>query len=220
MKNRTISKIIICAGVVFSIFSCSQPAAQKPDLQNGDLLFMVFKPSDFSQAVEDITDGAANTSFSHVGILAMNDSDTTVIEAVFPGVREIPLSEYLGNADTIAGKPVVAVARVNEQYRDLCDAAVERARGYIGRTYDFAFSPVNDSIYCSELVWLSYLNNEGKPIFSTVPMSFRNKHTGQIDSAWVAHFAQYGVPIPEGVEGTNPSQMSLDTVIRIVYKYY
>ena len=51
-------------------------------------------------------------------------------------------------------------------------------------------------------------------------MSFRNKHTGQIDSAWVAHFAQYGVPIPEGVEGTNPSQMSLDTVIRIVYKYY
>ena len=96
----------------------------------------------------------------------------------------------------------------------------ERALGYIGRTYDFAFSPVNDSIYCSELVWLSYLDNEGKPIFSTVPMSFRNKHTGQIDSAWVAHFAQYGVPIPEGVEGTNPSQMSLDTVIRIVYKYY
>ena len=220
MKKLTFPKIIICAGVIFSIFSCSGPAVQQPDLQNGDLLFMVFKPSDFSQAVEDIADGAANTAFSHVGILSINDTDTTVIEAVFPGVREIPLEEYLGNADTIAGKPVVAVGRVNDQYRALCDAAVERARGYVGRTYDFVFSPVNDSIYCSELVWLSYLDNEGKPIFSTVPMSFRNKHTGQIDSAWVAHFAQYGVPIPEGVEGTNPSQMSLDTVIRIVYKYY
>ena len=88
--------------------------------------------------------------------------------------------------------------------------------------YDLSrFRICNSKIYPVEHeAQQSYLDNDGKPIFSTIPMSFRNKHTGQIDSAWVAHFAQYGVPIPEGVEGTNPSQMSLDTVIRIVYKYY
>lgn len=191
-----------------------------PNLQNGDLLFQVFKPSDFSEAVESVAVGRDNISYSHVGLLSINENDTTVIEAVFKGVREVTLDHYLGNSDTIEGRPVVTVARVKPEFRHLCDGAVERAREYIGLPYDFVFSPVNDSIYCSELVALSYVDEDGRSIFSTVPMTFRNRHTGEIDSTWIKHFAEYGAEVPEGVAGTNPSQMSCDEVIEEVYRFF
>lgn len=207
----------IYIGIAAVLVSCSQ---KQPALEHGDLLFQVFKPSAFSEAVEGVATGYDDISFSHVGILSINEGDTTVIEAVFKGVREVSLAHYLGNSDTTGGKPVVVVGRVKPRYRHLRDRAVERARSYVGRSYDFVFGPHNDSIYCTELVWLSYLDDSQRPIFSTVPMTFRNRRTGEIDSAWIAHFAEYGAEIPEGVEGTNPSQMSKDTVIDMVYKFF
>lgn len=207
----------IYIGMTAALVSCG---TTQPPLENGDLLFQVFKPSAFSEAVEGVASGYDDISFSHVGLLSINGSDTTVIEAVFKGVREVSLAHYLGNSDTIGGKPVVVVGRVKPRYRHLRQKAVERARDFVGRSYDFVFDPHNDSIYCSELVWLSYLDDSLRPIFSTVPMTFRNRRSGEIDSAWIAHFAEYGAEIPEGVEGTNPSQMSKDTVIDIVYRFF
>ena len=214
-------RYILYIGMVLMATACAPTTpANDPNLEHGDILFQVFKPSDFSAAVEGVAVGRDNISYSHVGLLSINENDTTVIEAVFKGVREVSLEHYLGNSDTIAGRPVVTVSRVKPEFRHLSAAAVERAREYIGHSYDFVFSPENDSIYCSELVALAYLDEEGRSIFSTVPMSFRNMQTGEIDSTWIKHFAEYGAEVPEGVAGTNPSQMSCDEVIEEVYRFF
>lgn len=214
-------RYILYIGMVLMAAACAPTTpANDPNLEHGDILFQVFKPSDFSAAVEGVAVGRDNISYSHVGLLSINENDTTVIEAVFKGVREVSLEHYLGNSDTIAGRPVVTVSRIKPEFRHLRAAAVERAREYIGHSYDFVFSPENDSIYCSELVALAYLDEEGRSIFSTVPMSFRNMQTGEIDSTWIKHFAEYGAEVPEGVAGTNPSQMSCDEVIEEVYRFF
>ena len=214
-------RYILYIGMALVAVACAPTTSKDtPNLEHGDLLFQVFKPSDFAEAVEGVAVGRDNISYSHVGLLSINENDTTVIEAVFKGVREVTLDHYLGNSDTIGGRPIVTVARVKPEFRHLREAAVERAREYIGCTYDFVFSPVNDSIYCSELVALAYLDEDGRSIFSTVPMSFRNMQTGEIDSTWIEHFEKYGAEVPEGVPGTNPSQMSCDGVIEEVYRFF
>ena len=121
-------RYILYIGMVLATVACAPTTTtNEPNLEHGDLLFQVFKPSDFAEAVESVAIGRDNISYSHVGLLSINENDTTVIEAVFKGVREVTLDHYLGNSDTIGGRPIVTVARVKPEFRHLRKAAVETA---------------------------------------------------------------------------------------------
>lgn len=90
-------------------------------------------------------------------------------------------------------------------------STLERARSLIGRPYDNAFMPGTKALYCSELIYECYLRDysdkKGEHIFKANPMNWRDAN-GQIPQYWIDHFGKLGIPVPEGVSGTNPTDMS------------
>jgi hypothetical protein len=44
-------------------------------------------------------------------------------------------------------------------------------------------------------------------------MSFSDS-TGNISPLWISYFSKMGIPVPEGVAGTNPNDMSREGVLK------
>ena len=97
--------------------------------------------------------------------------------------------------------------------------AVDNARAHIGEAYDWHYLPNNDKMYCSELVYESFLTDDKRHLFSARPMNFRDKD-GQIPEFWVRLFAEFGELIPEGVLGTNPNDMAQESTLYEVYRMF
>ena len=88
-------------------------------------------------------------------------------------------------------------------------------RGLVGLPYDVHFLPENGAYYCTELVYDSYLQEDGTPIFHAAPMNFRNT-AGEMPRYWEQLFARIGQSVPQGVPGTNPQAMSEEPTLRSV----
>ena len=92
---------------------------------------------------------------------------------------------------------------------------MENAKQFIGEPYDVAFLPDNGAKYCSELVRDSYLCKDGTHIFGESPMNFLDSD-GQMPAYWTKLFGSLGMPVPQGVRGTNPQAMSKEDVLETV----
>lgn len=208
---RTLAAAILLAG-------CS--AEEKTiDMRSGDLIFQISRPDDFSQAVAQSVRDTSDAVYNHVGIISIENGDTTVIEATFKGVIETPLGKFLGRSATIDGKPAAAIGRIKDSYGVDLAAAVAHARSRMGTPYDYAFAAGNDSLYCSELVQESMIASDGEPVFPYIPMSFSNAG-GELLPYWVEHYARMGREVPEGEPGTNPAAMSRDEAVDIIFRYF
>jgi len=64
-------------------------------------------------------------------------------------------------------------------------------------------------------VQLSYLDHQGKPLFSTIPMSFHDA-SGRITDYWIQFYARHQMAVPEGKPGSNPGELSRRPSVRIV----
>ena len=109
--------------------------------------------------------------------------------------------------------PVFQVKRLKDGR--LARPSVENAKRFLGLPYDVYFLPENEGLYCSELVYVSYRQKDGKPLFTSAPMNFRNAD-GEFPLYWEQLFARIGQPIPQDVPGTNPQAMSAEPVLRPV----
>lgn len=176
-------------------------------LHNGDLVFQINESSDFVDAIEAATN-KPDLSFSHVGIVNVTDSGIYVIEAnpklgvVATGLNDF----YNDSAHDKNGKPMVRFYRTKVT-QDIADKAAARAASFIGSPYDFAFSRGTNELYCSELIYECFTDEDGKHIFKTQPMNFRDEN-GELPPYWTEHFNQLGIPIPENEEGTNPNDIA------------
>ena len=74
-------------------------------------------------------------------------------------------------------------------------------------------------MYCSELVWESYHRPDGRPIFPARPMNFRAAD-GSMPVFWSELFERLGEPIPEGLPGTNPADMSRDSALTEIRRWF
>ena len=162
----------------------------------GDLLFHV-NPQ--GNAITDVTPGMVD----HVAIVVTKDS---VIEAVGSGVKLTPI-DSLRRQDGyyLIGKVIGADRK----------RSVAQARQYIGRRYDWLYLKDNEEIYCSELVQFAFVNAQGKPVFSPIPMSFHDA-TGNITDYWKAFYEKEGLEVPEGQPGTNPGELSQRENVKII----
>ena len=161
----------------------------------GDLLFHIASEGN---AITDVTPGMVD----HVAIVATKDS---VIEAVGSGVKMTPI-DSLRRQDGyyLVGKVIDADRK----------KSIAHARQYIGRRYDRLYLKDNEDIYCSELVQFSFVDHQGKPIFTPIPMSFHDS-TGKITDYWKNFYEKEGLEVPEGEPGTNPGELSQRENVRI-----
>ena len=92
-------------------------------------------------------------------------------------------------------------------------AVLTRAKSLIGQPYDDAFLPDNGKIYCSELIYEVFLDSVGNHLFKPKPMNWRSKD-GNLPEYWQNHFKALDMPVPEGVPGTNPTDLSRSPLLR------
>ncbi len=209
MMRTLILYIGILAGA-----ACTQ---QREQLRSGDLLFQVGRESAMSGAIMAATGKSEEVKFTHVGIAVIGDQADSVLEATSGGVRMTALNEFLNKSARLNGRPVVVAKRLKDTAG--IAAAVARARTFLGQPYDYSFRPDNGKLYCSELVWESYLAPDGRRLFPAQPMNFRAAD-GSMPPFWTELFANMGEEIPEGLPGTNPNDMSRDTSLTEVFRWF
>ena len=188
--------------------SCSRSTLQPTDIRPGDLLFYSDQGG-MNDAVRESTG-----QYSHV---AMVESITTskqgedtiwIIDATQKrGVARRPMTRRIGGQ-----RPYPDVYRLSVAIDTA--SVLTRARSFIGQPYDNAFLPDNGMMYCSELIEACYLDSaNGKPLFEAKPMNWRDAQ-GRLPDYWIEHFNKLGIPIPEGVPGTNPTDLSQSPLLR------
>ena len=175
-------------------------------LRSGDLIFCVAQNSNMSDAIVDATHTADSVQYDHVAIyLTVNDTPM-VIEAVPKyGVVTRPFADFMED-----NQARISVRRVAKPI-DI-EAAIARARQFEGQPYDWSFRPDNGRMYCSELVYYSFLDSAGNPIFEAAPMNFRDA-SGNLPQFWIDLFNRLGEDVPEGIPGTNPNTMIADPAL-------
>lgn len=182
--------------------------AQRFTVSEGDLAFVIAPQGN---AITQVTQGIESLPIDHVAIMHRiggNDGLLYALEAVpNGGVCLTPVDSFL----CANGIENVIIGRVDD-----LDAlrSVRKALSYVGLPYDFNYMPDDSSIYCSELVQKSYVNNAGELVFNTIPMSFHDA-AGNITAYWQQHYAAQGLEVPEGAPGTNPGQLSRDNHVTI-----
>lgn len=174
------------------------------DLRPGDLLFFR-DTTDMGSAVRESTG-----EYTHVALVESVDDTVWIIDATQRyGVSRRPLTIKYGSS----GFPDVY------RFEYGCfsiDSVIARARSFIGQPYDNAFLPDNGALYCSELIYEVFLNDcsdKGRHLIETKPMNWRDKE-GRLPKYWQEHFKKLGMPVPEGVPGTNPTDLSRSPQLR------
>lgn len=188
-------------------------------LKSGDLIFQVESQNDFSKAISDSTVGTDSISFVHVGIIEITNEDKFFVIEASPkkGVCVTPLEEFIDEAPKLNGLPGVVIKRLTIPISS--EKIIEKAKSYLGKKYDWWYLPDNEYIYCSELVYESFLDEAGNHIFKAEPMNFRAKD-GKMPEFWVKLFEELGREIPEGELGTNPNDLSKENLLKEIFCYF
>jgi len=230
-------KTIFALLFIFSLASCSSDKTDQPkdgptpaaqsfnyktfDLQVGDLLFQDGDCGSFCEAIEKVTFGIDGARLSHVGmVVPIGTNGLAVIEAVQKGVKITPTGEFFSRS--LDGKEAskVLVGRLKKEKQAIIPQAIKVAQTKIGKEYDNAFNMLNDSYYCSELLYTAFLEaNGGQPIFELQKMTFKDPATKVTFPVWETYFKDLGIAIPEDEPGLNPGGMSRSPHIDIVHAY-
>lgn len=169
---------------------------------SGDLLFCSRQRSNMEKAI-----GSSTGEYTHVAIVEVDSTGRVwIIEASSSeGVQRIPYYDWIYRD--------FSAFRLTMPFDTA--AVIARAKSFIGQPYDDSFLPDNGSLYCSELVYEAFLDSSGKHLFENQPMNFRDKN-GKMPRYWKRHFRKLGIPIPEGVPGTNPTDMAKSKLLNQV----
>ena len=143
-KLNNFSLLIITLIFITTHFHCTQKN-ETINLQEGDLLLQDLDSSPLCDAIEQVTNGFNNQSFSHIGIVLMLHDTLHVLEAFNRGVNIVTLDEFLNRSVNKDLKPKVLVGRVKKEYSYLIPKAIEHGIKLIGKEYDPEFKINNDT---------------------------------------------------------------------------
>ena len=202
-------------------FAACTARHEKP--QTGDLVFVGI-PAAYSldgrsmdSAISDATADGSGLNFIHAAILEIDAAGRPwIIDATTRrGVDRHPLDTFLRDFALRDGsEPVFQLMRLKDDSR--AAEFVENAKRYLGRPYDLHFAPDDSALYCTELIYDSYLAPDGTPLFSAAPMNFKNAD-GEFPLYWQQLFERLGEAIPQDVPGTNPQAMTKEPTLRRVH---
>jgi len=176
-------------------------------LQNGDLLFTGTETTNFSNAINSVTQTGKETNYSHIGIVRIDDQRIWVIHAspekgVFCDLLETFLKE----------EERISVYRLKTDYRHFIPQALDKSREYYGQPYDDSYLLNDSSQYCSGLIYHLF---EFTNIFQLQPMTFKDS-SGDFHPFWVEHYKRLNMEIPEGMPGCNPNGMAASPALFFV----
>lgn len=175
------------------------------DLRPGDLLFYSDEGG-MNDAVRESTG-----QYTHVALVESVGDTVWIIDATQTyGVSRRPLLRKRGGP-----RPYPDVYRLEAASCTDIDSVIARARSFVGQPYDNAFLPDNGALYCSELIYEVFLDDchQGRHLFEAKPMNWRNAK-GRLPKYWKRHFKRLRMAVPEGVPGTNPTDLSRSPLLR------
>lgn len=173
------------------------------------LIFLLCDDTPLSRAIV-CASAPAELLLDHVGILDM-DSRTVIEANAKEGVVETPLADFIDRAPRLTGDPGYRLRRIPPDVPLDYDAAMRRARSFLGCEYNDRFIPTPGALYCSELVQRSFLLPSGLPYFRSIPLNFRCSDPAA-ESFWTSHYASFHMPIPQGAPGTSPTSIYVQTI--------
>ena len=202
-------------------------------LEVGDILFQDLDSSPLCDAIELVTPGFENGSFSHIGIVVeigdlfclnpeynqITDgakSNIMILESLPEGVITTRIDTFLMRSTDYNNNPKVIVGRLKDEYKNTIPKAVEFAHKKIGVDYDKMFILDNGQYYCSELLYEAFSKDS---IFQLQPMTFLHPDNSDTLQTWKNYYSGLGVDIPQNQLGINPGIMSLSNKIEIVRIY-
>ena len=213
MKSLILRSILVT--LMFFMNGCND----KYNPKEGDLLFQNLDCGPLCESIENVEEGINGSKISHVGILIKGTDNNWYVAEALDKVKITPLNEFLYRSKDASGNPKVIVGRIKDKYSSYTSGFKNRLQALYNKPYDDEFKIGNNKFYCCELVYEVFQNKEGKHLFKLKPMTFRNMHTGKIDSVWINYFKKLEIPVPEGKLGCNPANYSKSNKIRIIYSY-
>src|SRR6478735_8601969 len=119
----------------FSIlFLCLALSVGAQNYKTGDLLFKNLDCGDICDAIEAVTTGYENESFSHLGLVNVRNDSVYIIEAIGNEVHLSPITTFLERSDN----PVFQ-GRLKPEYSKLIPKAIQFALTQQGKPYDEPF---------------------------------------------------------------------------------
>ena len=201
---------IVILGFTLLASSCATKE-EETSLKEGDLLFQDLDCGPMCNAIEAVTEGVNGRDFSHCAMVIKEHDSLKVIEAIGSAVQISSLADFLKRSNK------VLAARLKTSNNGLVSRAVKYAKTLEGKPYDDVFLMNNGAYYCSELLYESFMvANDGKPIFSLAPMTFKDPETQDFYPVWVDYYSDLKCPIPEGKPGLNPGSISRSTQIEFL----
>ena len=202
--NKALKKILSVLALTLALSACHSPVDR---LRTGDLLFV---GSSEGAGSMDEAIVAATGNLTHVAIIQVDQAGMPWVIDATPkrGVSRYPLDSL------IQANPEAAFLVKRLKDTTGVSSFVENALRYLGDPYDLTFLPDNDA-YCSELVRDAYRRPDGSYLFDATPMNFLSPD-GSLPTYWKELFERLDMPVPQGILGTNPQDMSRLPLLRDV----
>ena len=203
--NKALKKILLVLALTLALSACHSPVDR---LRTGDLLFV---GSSEGAGSMDEAIVAATGNLTHVAIIQVDQAGMPWVIDATPkrGVSRYPLDSL------IQANPEAAFLVKRLKDTTGVSSFVENALRYLGDPYDLTFLPDNDAYYCSELVRDAYRRPDGSYLFDATPMNFLSPD-GSLPTYWKELFERLDMPVPQGILGTNPQDMSRLPLLRDV----
>lgn len=174
-------------------------------IRKGDLLFVGI-PGDYYLSDTIYDGGEIPVTYIHTSMLDVDSAGVWVVDATFKrGVDRHPLDSLVSDFALRNGRTLTLEVWRVKSNSDVA-SFVESAKTHIGTLYDIEFTPDNNNYYCTELIYDSYVAEDGSHIFSAAPLDFGAGTIGEVDY-WQRLASRIGGTMPVGVTGTTPSGM-------------
>ncbi len=196
-------KCLTALMLTLALAACHSPAER---LRTGDLLFV--GTSEGAGSMDEAI-VAATGNLTHVAIIQVDQAGMPWVIDATPkrGVSRYPLDSL------IQANPGAAFLVKRLKDTTGVSSFVKNALRFIGQPYDLTFLPDNDALYCSELVRDAYRHTDGSYLFDATPMNFLAPD-GSLPTYWEELFERLDMPVPQGILGTNPQDMSRSPLLR------
>ncbi len=207
-------RLLLISLFILGISYNSTAQINRPELQEGDLVFQDLDCGPLCDAIEAVTEGYQGRDFSHVAIIVKLNGELRAVEAIGTHVKSTSIDSLFLRCPN-PGKYLAM--RLIPEYKYLIQHASKYAISTIGKAYDDRFIMNNDSLYCSELIYHAFESKKrNSKLFYLQPMTYKDPRNNQFFPAWLEYYKSLKSYIPEGLMGINPGLISRSPFLQVI----